>query len=319
MKYRERIMKTIISCLLLINLPLMAADLKSEKSQKIAQQLVRSINQKLTEIAELEIAAGVKPENIVIDLSQRQRFDSGRFGAIIDAKQLGKVLSVTPNSPAFLIGLHSGDVILSVNNTMISQENTNWRKQLQYAQDNTQIKLTVLRDNKKQQLTGSFQAKYTPQWQLNSSKKLLLDENNDALTKQQAIEPTAGKNNTNIDNLPAQGCGRVIVGKTFKKRALDKFTGLTSIAVITSINGKPILRGKTRFRLPVGRHSFNIGTLYNDNASGTKFALTIAPNTNYYIANVISAKWVDAQGNYVSSKPYTGPVVYQTLSKECEL
>jgi len=322
-------MKIIICCLVLLSLPCTATEFKSPKSQRLVDQLVRSINQKLSEIATLEMAAGVEPEEIKIDLSQQERFDSGRFGAILDARSLGRVISVTPKSPAYQVGLHSGDTILSVNGISVTLTNKKWQNQLQYAKDNTPIKLTIKRDDVELLLNGTFRAKYTPQWQLNSSKKLLLNGKLSAnyipqwqLSSKSSIQtdsPTGNDINIKPTENSAFGCGRVIVGKALRKQALDKFTGLSSVAVITDIDSNPIIRGKTRHRLPVGKHTLGVGTLYNDNASGTKFALTIEPNTNYYIAYVSKAKWQDKQGESVSKSAYTGPVVYKTKTVDCEL
>jgi len=326
---RTIIISYVFICLTITSLPSKAADLKSEKSQQLAQQLVRSINQKLTEIAELELAAGVKPENIIVELSQQQRFDSGRFGAILAANTQGKVISVTPKSPAYQLGLQSGDVILAVNKVAITQDKLHWFSQLQNAENNSEVLLTVQRAEKEISLKGKFQAKYTPQWQLNSSTNLLLDEqlasNLNPITK---LKNNASINEENltdeklektIETSLQKGCGRVISGKTFSNKALDRFEGLTAIAVINNIDGKPIIRNKTRHRLAVGRHALSVGSLYNDNASGTKLALTIEANTNYYIANVVKAKWQDAQGNDINKTPYSGPVVFKTRKESCEL
>jgi len=306
-------MKKILIAFLMINLPLMASELKSEKSQKIAQQLVRSINQKLTEIAELEVAAGVKPENIAVDLSQHQRFDSGRFGAILDVKTPGKVLSVTPKSPAYQLGLQSGDVILSVNNSPITQTDANWRDQLQYLTDNSPVQLKVLRSKKELLLKDTLPAKFTPQWQLTSSADLLLESDINSLQSLQQVEDKLS--DINSQETLSSSCGKVVTGRFIKYK--------TGKVTVTAIDGKNVDTRQKRFKLSIGDHVLtikNMSTMTSLRAiSGdfkkTKFHINVKENELYYLGYV---KDTVVKGSNATGMTYSGAAILKVARQNCE-
>ena len=313
-------MKKILCCLLLINFPLLAQEFLSAKSQRLADQLVRSINQKLAEIAALEIAAGAEPEDIKIDLSQTERYDSGRFGAILDARIQGKIISITPRSPAYTLGLQSGDIILEVNNSPILLSKNDWHKQLQYAEANTDLTLKVQRNNQELMLGGAFKAKYTPQWQLNSSKDLLLIG---TLKPKYIPQWSLSSSSLILENNPVNvpptsadsdlyaSCGRVIVG-----RYLSEFSRLSGTAAISNIDGQNVSVQTLSHRLAVGEHTLKVNKRYSNSIKDI-ISLTVEPNITYYIGYVRNAEWEDSGVGRIDREPYSGPSIIKTKNESC--
>ena len=298
-------MKIMTCCLLIINLPLLASDFKSPKSEKLAAQLVRSINQKLTEIAEHEIAAGVAPQDIVLKLSQLERYDSGRFGAILDKQTLGKIVSVTPKSPANQIGLQSGDTLLSINNSVVSQSDDTWLSLLQYAQDKTPVSITIQRDNKQLKLNGTFKAKFTPHWELTSS-----NEQMDTESIQTILMPRVHSANKTIVHKDSKetltdtsSCGRIF---EYNSANFD-----FRIASIIKIDSKKVPPGKTRHKLSVGPHNIKY--------KNANFTINIKPNTVYHVAPVQGNSWFDESGKGLLPEDYNGPAIIKTTIQKCEM
>jgi len=310
-------MKNLFCYLLILTCPLAAHEFKSPQSQYIADQLIRSINQKLAEISKLEIAAGANPDDINIDLNQVERYDSGRFGAILDLRTQGKVISVTPRSQAYKLGLQSGDIIIEVNGSPVLLQETKWAEQLQYAENNSSIIIKVQRNNQELIIDGTLKAKYTPQWQLNSSKDLLVIG-----TFQPKYIPTwsiDSKSLLPIDSTSTiklsssksdllTSCGRIIVG-----RYLSDFSKHSGIAAITNIDGKHVSTETLSHQLPVGNHTLKLHKRY-EKQSKDIISLTIEPNTTYYIGYVDGAEW---EGGAIDAL-YSGPSIINTKQQSCQ-
>ena len=323
MRYKGTLMRTLLFGLILFSLPLFAGELKSREAQLLADQLVKSINQKIADIAALEIAAGVAPEDVKILLSQHKRFDSGRFGAILDANEAGKVISVTPKSQASMMGLRSGDIIVAVNGQALDAENKVWQSQLQYTKNDTKVRLTVKRDASELLMSSVFKAKYTPQWQLLSSKELLLSAKFKAkyipyweLTINAPIFAARQEDNNIPKNI--DGCGRVIIVNSVSISP-SRSTGLRDTAVIKEIDGDTLVRGASRYRLTAGSHYLKIINRNNLKSTSEHFKIALAPNTSYYIAYAKNAKWVDEAGKNLDEGKYTGPVIWKTKKQACQL
>lgn len=265
--------------LLLVCLPALAAttsqaqELKSPKAKQMAKQLVRSINQKVRLIAEYEIAAGVNPDEINIDLSQQESFNSGRFGAILDASMLGRVISITPKSQADSLGLQSGDVILAVNNNPLTLTDQRWKNQLQYTQDNTEVALKVKRNQQELSLVGKLKAHYTPKWQLNSELELLTP-----IGQAEAIQANS------------EGCGRIILdgiddhrhGSSADSYYLHKYgsTGIYSIDGVRK-SSKQLIH-----KLSTGYHRLRFSAAGTNSKKRKQLpdrSIYIEPNTTYYM------------------------------------
>ncbi|MEW6982418.1 PDZ domain-containing protein [Colwelliaceae bacterium 6471] len=315
-------MKAILLMLILLGLPALASELKSKEAQIIADQLTKSINQKIADIAALEIAAGVAPEDIHINLSQQKRFDSGRFGAILDQRTLGKVISVTPRSNASEIGLRSGDIILSVNDQPLNANNNKWRSELQYTKNNSPVKLTVIRDTNEMLMAGVMKAKYIPKWQLVSSKELLLSGK--FLAKYipewelNINAPLLSSTEKEDEIQTVQGeCGQLVVVNSVSI-APSRSTGLKDIAIIKEIDGKPA-RDASRYRLPTGSHEIKIDNSIGMQNDGEYFKVLVEANKSYYIAYTTNSKWANEEGKLLTLDEYTGPVIWKTLDQACKM
>lgn len=301
----------------MITLPLSAHEFKSPKSQHIAEELIRAVNQKLAQISALEIAAGANPEDIKIDLNQIERYDSGRFGAILDARTQGKILSVTPRSQAYKLGLKAGDIIIEVNDSPILLKESAWHKQLQYAEDNAIITLKVKRNNKELILDGKLKAQYTPQWQLNSSKDLLIvgSLQPKAIPKwsisSKSLLPISRENTLQLFPKKADlsaACGRIIVG-----RYLSDFSRHEGTAAITNIDGKFVSTEILSHQLPAGEHTLKVQKRY-DKQNKDIITLTIEPNTTYYLGYVSDAEWQEG----AIGELYSGPSIINTKQQACQ-
>ena len=311
-------MKNLVCFLFILTYPTIAHEFKSPQSQHIADQLVRSINQKLAEIAALEISAGANPEDIRIDLSQVERYDSGRFGAILDARTQGKIISITPKSQAYKLGLQSGDTIIEVNGSPVLLSDTSWHKQLQYEDENSSITLKIRRNEQELILGGALKAKYTPQWQLNSSKDLLLVGTLKAKYIPQwslsssSLLPINHSRSINL-NQPtsdlASSCGRIIIG-----RYLSEFTRHSGTAAVTNIDGKYVNTEILSHKLTIGEHTLKVHRRYAKKNKDI-ISLTIEPNTTYYIGYVDDAEWESGAINDL----YSGPSIIKTKHQACNL
>jgi hypothetical protein len=308
-------MNKIIISLILISLPDVSAanGLKSAKAQQMADQLVRSINQKLRDIAQFEIAAGVDPHDIKIELSQQESFNTGRFGAILDAGVLGRVVSVTPKSQADNLGLQSGDVILSVNNNPLTLTDQRWKNQLQYTQDNTDVSLKVKRQNQEVSLAGKLRAHYTPRWELNSELELLtpitqVDEND-------------------------EGCGRIILGgiddHSHGISATSYYLHQYASGGIYSIDGIRKSAKQLIHKLSVGYHRLRFSAAGQNSKKRRQLpdrSIHIEPNTTYYLNYEISAEDNRTNGYATYLKHQTNQVkanltmvIRKTKQQSCEL
>lgn len=327
MKSKEITMKLMccrLLCLacLLPTLSVTANNLKSTQAKQIAIQLQKTIDQKLAEITELELAAGTAIEDISIELSQNRRFDSGRFGAILDANQPGKIVSITPKSQAFNLGLMSGDTITQVNGNQVSATNNTWQQALTKAPHNSPLTITIRRASETLTLTGMLKGKFVPQWQLTSSGGL-----NDGLTanhipywekngsgpifSSQEMQATAATGNVNQ-------CGRIIVVNSVTISP-SRHSGLKSTAVIKEVDGFQWLMDKSRLRIAVGNHQLRIGDKFDLPKDFRDFSLNVEANTNYYIVFTRNKVWVDSNGEPLPFGKYTGPVIWKTKKQACEI
>jgi membrane-associated protease RseP (regulator of RpoE activity) len=312
-------MNKIICSLIILSFPIFADEFKSNKSKKLAEQLVISINRQLADITDLEIAAGAKHENININLTHHNQFDSGRFGVVMDAKKFGHIISVTPNSPASSLGVQSGDILLRVNNRPISDKDFNLKEQLQYMEDNTNISLLLKRGSREHLLTGTMKGRYIPNWQLNSLRNLPLNNDFTAINlldiSQRDSDLPKKEKSTAIMATNNGACGRVI---TYTASYLEKGIRVYSPR-IEKIDGLVIARGKTRFRLTPGQHILEVVRVQRDNKSNNKFAINVKANMTYSIGTIGGAEWVDDIGNTLVPANYYGPAIVEVREQKCEL
>lgn len=314
-------MKPIFFILLFVSTALQGAELKSAQSQKVAEQLIQVVNQKLAEIAALELAAGASTDDIEIELFQHARFDSGKFGAILSAEKVGQILSVTPRGQASLLGLQSGDVIKKVNNVSINEAGSSWAMHLQYMPNKTPLSLLVNRNGEDVLLQGTLKAKYIPQWQLLSAEKLAVSGKETYkhipfwhLDVDQPIFVDESHSRI-VSHDGSTDCGQIVLVNSLSMTP-SRFTGLKDTATIKDVNGEP-WGDKSRQRFPVGTHYMKIGSKYDTPKEIKNLSITIEANTNYYIAYVRKSPWVDEHGTEIDIGTYTGPVVWKTTNQSC--
>ncbi|REL31703.1 PDZ domain-containing protein [Thalassotalea euphylliae] len=316
-------MKYLATVLLLVAANSYANELKSAQAQQIADQLVRTINQKLAEITALEVAEGVPIKDIKVNLSQGMRFDSGRFGAILDASQPGRVVSVTPRSQASQLGIQSGDIIVSINDMPFDDGVVGAARKLQYLPNGSLVKVEVKRGDKMLSLQTHLKAKYLPQWQLMSAESLGsgANKNSSHLPYWQLEENApifASRLEQHSDITASQGnCGRIILVNSLSISP-SKYSGLKNTSEIKEIDGHPWMKDSSRVRVDVGLHRLKVGNKYDTPRDFRDFSLYVAPNTNYYIAYTHNKAWVDDWGTDLALGKYTGPVIWKTTEQACE-
>jgi len=321
MKYKGVIMKLFCWLLILLSGSLQAYELKSAQSKQLATQLVELVNQKIAEITALEIASGVPVDEIELDIVQQMRFDSGRFGAVLSANQLGQILSVTPRGQAAALGLQGGDIILSINDTKLADAGEDWSMLLQYLPNDSSVTLEVDRQGKKIKLQGKIKAKYIPQWQLLSSDHLsFLDTNRYKQIpywQNDVDQPIfSSENSWGVPQLnDTTSCGQVILVNSLSISP-PRFSGLKDTAVIKEVNGD-LWGNKSRQRLKVGNHHLKIGSKYDTPQEIKNLSINVEANTNYYIAYVRNKAWVDKKGHDINIGKYTGPVIWKTKTQSC--
>lgn len=286
---------------------------KSEKSQQVANQLQRTINDKLQQIIALEVAAGGDAREINYALLQDSQSNHERFGAVFSTNTHGLVLSVTPNSSASKLGLKSGDVIVNVNNLSLEKSSVNALIEKHYLENNHTISIKVSRDNRSQYLSGELSTLVTPAW------ALTVDNINQ-------VKPIVSA--ANVEEYGEQ-CGRIIVGKYMPQEEVTLHRAKTVfIREIDGVkqkisSGSHISNGyfdteKTRFKLSVGEHKIVVEPRYSNNTNRIKisdgkdaeFLMTIAADTSYYLV-------YDTRKDSPYSKTNT-PVIWQTKSQNCE-
>ena len=128
----------------------------------------------------------------------------------------------------------------------------------------------------------------------------------------------AGEISDESDDLKPS-CARLITGYTYSSTPQARFHGYTSIAVITEVNGSPVIRGKGRFVLPVGKNILKVGHIFNDHPrKNNEFILTTKANTSYYLSYVHDAEWVNKKAEKLGNTLYTGPIVVEEKAKSCQ-
>lgn len=298
--------------------------LKSKAAQQAAEQLKRIINDKLQQIVALELAAGVDIDDIDYGLKQVEKSSHERFGVLFSANNKGLILSVTPNSPASHLGLISGDVIINVNNTSLSNHSFAALIKQHYVTHDNPVSIKLKRDGRVQYVSGKLSSLMTPAWTLAMEK----------ITITEPVQKVIGL------QASSEQCGRIVVGKYMPRKEGD-FVDMRSV-IIKEIDGvkqrfSASARGsvvglsaatstshKTRFKLPTGTHKIMVSPrlAYSPEKSSInysnirfseehEFTIDIAANTTYYLV-------YDTRKESSFAKTHI-PVIWQTKSQKCQL
>ncbi|WP_085298278.1 PDZ domain-containing protein [Cognaticolwellia mytili] len=289
--------------ILLLALPLTAGELKSPQAQRIAEQMSKMITQKIQEITVLEQAAGAK--NVQIDLSQPQRFNSGRFGIILSANSPGLVISVTPNSQAHNFGIQSGDKITSINGAEIIDNIKPALAVLQYAKKETGVEITIMRDGKSMMLAGTLTVKLTPGWKFSTINQ---DIPQPLMSVTNKIEPEK------------QECGQVKLGFRVEESGY-KVRSLKTVVVVEAIDGVKVENPLEQdyLKIPVGYHRLTVHRKIHhfdkEHAESAEFNVRIDANRSYFLAYRS-----DTLFSSNKSKKYAElPVIWKEKQQNCEM
>jgi hypothetical protein len=292
---------------LLVAFPLAAGELKSPQAQRIAQQMSQMIEKKIQEITALEKAMGV--DNVQIHLSQSQQYNSGRFGIILSANSPGLVISVTPNSQADRLGIHSGDLITSVNGDDITSADNieSSLSVLQYAEDETAVDIAINRHGKSIMITGVLTAKLTPGWIFSTTKVQAMDKPSMSLVAGNEIQQQK------------QACGQIKL--RFRIENGQKTRALKTVVVVEAIDGIKVENPLEQryLKIPVGYHKLKVHRRIHhfddDRPESAEYLIRVDADTTYFIAyssdTLLSSSY---------SKSYAElPVIWKAKQQQCEM
>lgn len=293
--------------ILLVAFELSAGELKSPQARRIAEQMSQVIGQKVQEITALEKAMGV--ENVQIHLSQGQQFNSGRFGTLLSASSPGLVVSVTPNSQASRLGIESGDQIISVNGVDITEAANSQLalSVLQYAQDNTAVKIVIKREGKSITLSGMLTANLTPSWTFDTQE----------ITE--AYQPNNGLSVQAEARQPAPECGQIKL--RYRIEGGQKTRSLKTVVVIEAIDGVNVENPLEQdyLKLSAGYHKLKVYRRVhhvNDNREeSAEYLIRIDPNMTYYMAYRSDTMMSSAY----SQKYAALPVIWKVKEQACQM
>lgn len=264
-------------------------ELQTEESKLLMQELRSNINSTLSEVMLLEKSAGNELLDIV--LAEKGR-STNELGLIRDPAS-GLVLSVSPNSNAKMLGIQTGDKLVSLSS---SDESLNLDRKLSFRAGDL-ISAKVLRDGSEMILQGEALSSLGLAWSLNAVG--IVDNN---VTAAEALE----------------GCGRISVFFT-PPEAKELYP-----AYVNKIDNKSVLRTRETFKRASGKHTVyiheliparEIGRHSNGLQRAKPLEITIEPNKTYYIA----AKFHRSKRFNQRKAEYWEPIVWKVSDVSCEL
>ena len=223
--------------------------------------------------------------------------DVDNLGVVINGNDRGDtglaVVAVTPGSAAARMGVHTGDVLTSVNGQLLTDLGNDdgnlpravavMRAEIAKVDDGSKISLTVDRDGRRINFQGRLQKLRLPALTLRVGDGV-----------QVASSASSGA-------MPTEGCGRINEFDVAPRQ--QQLHG----AQLISIDGQsPGPSGSPSFRLSAGRHTLTVAEAIEDrylsfnnrlrNSSSDRYKkidVDVKPNTTYYLAARINMDKVD--------------------------
>lgn len=255
--------------------------------------------------------------------SPRQRAAS--LGVLVDSSAGSAatrgllVVGTTPGSSASRLGLHSGDIIASINGVSLAGLGDDGnggaraaivlRDQLESLPDDAAIDFKVIRKGSPTTVSGTMDSAWIPALHL---------------TVGDGVAVAAAGQDSGYRNAPAgSGCGRLSIFDVAPRQQSLHGAALISIDGVRSPFG-----GQEVFRLSEGRHVLTVGekiesrylafnnVFRNSNIKNPYKTLEIdvAPNTTYFLA----AKLIQEKRNVWVDGAYWEPVIWSESTEDCK-
>ncbi|MBV1907801.1 MAG: PDZ domain-containing protein [Kangiellaceae bacterium] len=283
----------------------------TKESEAIIKNLELHIQSTLAAVNEAESKAGnnIQDLHILLEIPARH---SPNLGLVLDLdsqENSYKVLSVTPGSLAESLNVSQGDLITSINNIKVVDDNKRSAfSQLENIVPGDTIKLTLTKDGNKSILNAIIKGSYIPsiKLEIGSTKLTNLDSSDKELS-----------NDNKVDNENA--CGTVSV--FFKPPETRRFYS----AYINKIDDRSVVRSRETFRLKPGKHIIHVHEMISDPfftrrsrriQRAKPIEIDVKENTTYYLA----AQFIPSKAFRENNGQYWKPIVWKTSTiTKCEL
>jgi len=241
--------------------------------------------------------------NLVLNIEQARH---SNIGLVLDIDHIekyngAKVLSVAPGSTASKAGVKTGDLVVSINNNRVNDENIRKIiKQLSTATLNSDILINIVRNGESMELTGTVGSIIIP------NAKLIVGAESKQISNTQAV------------SLEEQ-CGRVR-----EPFITPKLRESIYYARIQSIDGEDQPRGRDIFKLKPGLHVIGLHEFISDRDVRRKrfgvqyrkfITLKVEPNMTYYVG----ARFLRNKRMQTRHEKYWEPTIWKEESEPCEL
>lgn len=230
-----------------------------------------------------------------------------------------KVVGTTPGSSASRLGLHSGDIIASVNGVSLAGLGDDasggaraavvLREQLESLPDDAKIEFKVVRNGRPVNISGPMESAWIPSLHLTVGDGIAVAAADQGGTYRSA--PTG------------DGCGRLSIFDVAPRQQ-----NLHAAALISIDGERSPFGGQEVFRLSEGRHVLTVGekiasrylafnnVFRNSNIKNPYKTLEIdvAPNTTYFLA----ARLIQEKRNVWLDGAYWEPVIWSESTEACK-
>lgn len=241
--------------------------------------------------------------------------DSSAGSAAVKGLQ---VVGTTPGSSASRLGLHSGDIIASVNGVSLAGlgDDANGgaraalvlRDQLESLPDDGKIEFTLIRNGRPTTVSGTMESAWIPALHLTVGDGVAI--------------AAAGQGSGYRSTSSGDGCGRLSIFDVAPRQQ-----NLHAAALISIDGDRSPMGGQEVFRLSEGRHVLVVGekikskylafsdVFRNSNIKNPykTIEIDVAPNTTYLLA----AKLIQDKRNVWLDGAYWEPVIWKESTEAC--
>jgi hypothetical protein len=292
----------------------------SPESEMLIDGLVKQITSTMLAVAEAEKKAGNDIRNLYVEIDIPGT-QSSNLGLVLDTddKQGFRILSVTPGSLADSLNFKQGDLVTSINgvDTTFKAEPTAFAE-LENTLPGDTLRIGLNRQGALSVIEAIVTGQYTPPIKIELGSQSLNNASQNSTMTGRALTgglADAGEQG-NIDKL---ACGSVSV--FFRPPITQRLYN----AYIIKIGERSVLRNRSSFRLPPGKHTFYVHELIDDPLLTRRsrapqrpkaIEIDIAANTTYYLA----AKFNIDKRTQEKGGDYWDPIVWKVMDdRPCEL
>ncbi len=271
-----------------------AKDYQSPEAAKLAKELKFSIDKTLSRIFELEAKAGANVEDIKISI-QNESKPTAKFGVVLNKQN--KVIVVTPESEASLLGIKPNDIVQSL---LVNGNKVELAKSIELIKGQS-IQANLLRSDKAMQLKGFVKGTNEVPWKLTT----LVDDK----------QEVSNNNDAAVDD---DSCGRLSI--FFRPPETKDFYPV----MFSQVNKNNVIRTREVIRVKTGENLVKLNELIAarglrikrpNMVRGKELTIDVEPNKTYHLAAEFdSTKRLQSIG-----ETYWKPIVWKVTEKECQL